>query len=197
MYHLPEGYQQRLDNAFFDDTPLTDQWQKEVYLLARDVCAREDLTTVFDLGCGSGYKLMTNLGHLKTTGMDLPPTVAFLKKKWPQRDWRTPDQAVPSPVDMVVCSDVLEHMPNPDILMRRIVEASPKYIVLSTPERIVRNGPPLGPPNHAPHCHEWSMDEFKAYVEDWFQIELGPYISGPLDGSHCPCTQTVLCKPKA
>lgn len=196
MYHLPEGYQQRLDNDFFDDTPFTDEWQKEVYQLAREIANREHLRTILDLGCGSGYKLVTYLGEFTTIGVDLPPTVEFLRKKWPERTWLTSDLVTPLSADMVVCADVLEHMPDPDVMMRFIVQCAPRWIVLSTPERDTRQGPPLGPPYHAPHCREWNLTEFAAYVSDWFQIERGPYISGPFSGIHCPCTQTVLCRPR-
>jgi hypothetical protein len=179
MYHLPEGYNQRLDNDPWDDTSQEDEWQKEVYLLARDICKKEGFKTVCDLGCGSGFKLVNYLGEFDTIGIEVPATVEFLKSKYPDRRWVDDDTLVPPYADMLICADVLEHVPNPDSIMGFIRDAHPLKIILSTPERDIRNEPTLGPPGHTCHCREWNMAEFKAYVEDWFKVETGPYIFGP------------------
>jgi hypothetical protein len=47
----------------------------------------EGLSTVYDVGCGSGYKLMNYLGKFKAVGFDLPKTVKFLNEKYPDRRW--------------------------------------------------------------------------------------------------------------
>ena len=35
-------------------------------------------STVYDIGCGSGFKLIKYLGHYETVGFDVEPTVSFL-----------------------------------------------------------------------------------------------------------------------
>ncbi len=186
LYRLPDGYQQRLIPDFWDDRNFQDQWQREVYLLAADVAEQRQLKTVLDIGCGSGFKLITYLGHLHTTGIDLPPTVQWLYEKYPDRRWEVAEYETPIHADLIICADVLEHLPNPDLMMRFIQECQPRYIVFSTPDRESRNEPPLGPPSHKPHCHEWSQLEFVAYVNDWFPVILYASMSAP----H---TQCVLC----
>src|SRR6187200_254103 len=57
-YCIKDGYTSRLNNRFFDDTPLTDEWQNEVYAKARQLANDHDLQTVLDIGTGSGFKLL-------------------------------------------------------------------------------------------------------------------------------------------
>lgn len=189
-YHLPDGYIERLDNPEWDDTENTDEWQLEVYLLAKKLCIDNGYKIVCDLGCGSGYKLVTYLGEFETIGIELPKTVEYLRGKYPQRIWLDYGDDIPD-CDLVICADVIEHVRNPNEVMRFIKALFPKKIVLSTPERDVRKEPRLGPPSHWPHCREWNLEEFKAYVEDWFKIEQGPLIFGPQF-----VQQLVVCSPK-
>jgi methylase of polypeptide subunit release factors len=57
-YFIKQDYEIRPENAFFDDTPLTDEYQDEVYQHARLIADRDSLTSVCDIGCGSGFKLL-------------------------------------------------------------------------------------------------------------------------------------------
>jgi hypothetical protein len=188
-YHLPEGYNERLDPTPWDDTTFKDEWQDEVYKKAKEIFVREDLKSVWDVGCGSGFKLMKYFCDFKTIGTDLEKTVDFLNEEYPKREWTT---GVPTSADMVICADVLEHLIDPDKMMQLIGSTKPSWIVLSTPERDRRNVEPrLGPPSHWPHCREWNRAEFKAYAEDWFRIVEGPTIFGPES-----LQQMVVCRLK-
>src|SRR4051812_31372018 len=50
------AYQHRTEVSYFDDTSLTDEYQLEVYLRAAEIAHSENAKTVYDVGCGSGYK---------------------------------------------------------------------------------------------------------------------------------------------
>lgn len=74
----------------YHETPSTlnaDEWQREVYLTAANLMRSNLLRTVYDIGCGSGYKTVHYLGEFDTTGFDLERTVLFLKKTYPDRKW--------------------------------------------------------------------------------------------------------------
>ena len=156
MYSLPESYISNPENDFFDDTSLTDAYQKEVYEHARRVADRERLCRVIDIGCGSAYKLIKNFEGFDTIGIDLPPTVEWLKKTYPKRTWIESNFDTTLQVSgLVIASDVIEHLPDPDRLMafvRRLRAGG--VIVLSTPERARlkhlqtewrEQGPPVNP----------------------------------------------------
>ena len=155
--------------AYFDDTSLKDEWQNEVYLYAKNVIEQNNYKTVVDFGCGSGYKLIKYFNEYNTIGIDLPPTVSVLRKRYPDKSWR--DNLEPVDCDVFIAADVIEHMENPNILLDFIKKCNPKEIILSTPDRnlripIVSNGPP----ENIYHIREWSVGEFRNYIESQFDI---------------------------
>src|SRR6516225_6692348 len=115
-----------------DDTEYTDEWQKEVYEAAKHIMDENRLSSVYDIGCGSGYKLLKFMGNFDTTGIDLPETISVVRKRYPDRKWiDTPfDQAALTKADLVICADVIEHVSDPDALMRFIVRRAAKWIVM-------------------------------------------------------------------
>jgi SAM-dependent methyltransferase len=176
MYCIKPGYRHRNQEHFYDDTANTDNWQKEVYQYAVRVMNSQTLSTVYDIGCGSGYKLVTYLGQFETIGFDLSKTVEFLRITYPERTWFEIDvcgQGMPRS-DLVVCADVIEHVLDPDYLLGRIVEVANKYIILSTPDRDLLYSASsryfYGPPENPSHVREWTFIEFARYISKIFNI---------------------------
>lgn len=160
-------YRHRRNNEFFDATGSQESWQKEVYEAAARSAEDANATVVFDVGCGSGYKLMKYFGKLRTVGFDVEQTVTMLKQKYPGRDWRCSNftARIDEAADIVVCADVIEHIPNPDQLMEFLSRIRFRKLFLSTPERhLVYGFDQSGPPLNKAHCREWTMDELAGYV---------------------------------
>jgi len=191
-YGIRAGYRHRPDNAFFDDTPLKDEWQREVYEESARIAAGIGAGLVADVGCGSGYKLVKNFPAVRTVGFDLEPTLSFLRRTYPDREWRESSfSADVEQADLVICSDVIEHIPNPDMLMDHLVRLTRKRLVLSTPERIsVYGWDHSGPPRNPAHCREWRLDELTSYVSGWFRIEEARITN------HGQGTQMLVCSHK-
>lgn len=127
-------------------------------------------------GCGSAYKLITYLGEFDSVGFDVPETVDFLNKKYPDRKWLSvpfSDRSHP-PADLVICSDVIEHVLNPDELMNFGTALSRKWVVLSTPDRDLvypaQSWRHFGPPKNRCHIREWSKSEFADYVGGFIDV---------------------------
>jgi SAM-dependent methyltransferase len=173
QFGIKPGYRHRTANRFFDDTPLRDEWQREVYERAATYARTRKLLSVADIGCGSGFKLMKHFGEFRTIGLDLEPTVSFLRRAYPERDWRVSDlTATLEPVDVVICADVIEHIPNPDMLMRFLTRIEAQVYFVSTPERTLFYGyDHSGPPSNRGHCREWTMQELRNYLSQWFQVD--------------------------
>lgn len=169
-YGLPEGYRIREKPEYWNDTHLKDEWQREVYLMAAAIMASNGYKSVIDVGCGSGYKLVKYLGRYETMGIDMLPTVVWLREKYPSHEWRSeiPD----GKFDLVICADVIEHVLDPDSLcdtLRGLVK--PKgHILISTPDRLRPGEPPLGPSTNKSHVREWSFAEFGAYIKTRFEV---------------------------
>jgi hypothetical protein len=74
---------------------------------------------------------------------------------------------------MVIASDIIEHLENPDDLMSYIRKLRPRYIVISTPDRNLMRYPEShhGPPMNTAHIREWSFAELRAYVDQFFAVK--------------------------
>ncbi len=192
-YNIIAGYRHRRETLYFDDTGLTDEWQRDVYIEAANLMASNQFSTVYDVGCGSGYKLITYLGQYRTIGFDVPQTIAFLRKAYPTRKWISELCADGlAKADLVICADVIEHVLDPDSLLCFIAAICKRYLVISTPDRSLlypnESDLWLGPPENPHHVREWTYDEFAWYISERFDI-VSHRISSKIQG-----TQLVVCQ---
>jgi len=164
-------YEYRPSVPHYDATiPEDAPWQRKVYALAAKVAAENGLSSVLDIGCGSGEKLIEFLGHLAVCGVEVEPTLSKLRDKYPSGAWMPPDGFFLT-YDLVVCSDVIEHVDDPMTIIGSIRKASPKFIVMSTPDRLLVPGAKtLGPPVNKHHVREWTFSEFNEFVSSHFRV---------------------------
>lgn len=190
LFAIRKGYHHAHRAESFDDTGNKDEWQREVYELALHSMQREKFQAVIDVGCGSAYKLVHMLGNYETIGIEVEPTFTWLQQKYPDRKWLLFDEVDPSRLrtDLVVCSDVIEHIPNPDDLMHFLQAIHCHQLIISTPERdAVAGKNDYGPPRNTAHYREWSAAEFKKYVSGFFKIEQQVILPG------ISVTQVIKC----
>jgi 2-polyprenyl-3-methyl-5-hydroxy-6-metoxy-1,4-benzoquinol methylase len=173
LFGIKPGYHHAYKVKAFDDTGFKDEWQRSVYELAANLAAGMDKPSIIDVGCGSAYKLVHMLGQYEIAGIEVEPTYSWLKEKYPQHKWLLFDDTKPSTLkaDIIICSDVIEHIEDPDSLLDFLQDIDFKYLVLSTPERDAKLGKnDYGPPENLHHFREWNQYEFKDYVRPWFNI---------------------------
>ncbi len=175
-FEIDPRYSARNAYNHYDDQECEDEWQLEVYLHALGLMVRNNFNKVVDIGCGSGFKLKTYLSQYDTTGYELPENVSILKQKYPDHKWKTSNFVSHNSftTDVVICSDVIEHLVNPDQLLTFIQNQSFEYLVLSTPERdlVYCDDDPakFGPPKNMTHQREWNFQEFYNYVSRFFDV---------------------------
>jgi 2-polyprenyl-3-methyl-5-hydroxy-6-metoxy-1,4-benzoquinol methylase len=172
---------------------LNTAWQKEVYQLAADLSSKSNYSSIIDVGCGSGYKLVHMLGQFDTTGIEVNPAYDWLCKKYPARKWLLFDNVQPSTLkaDLIICADVIEHLDNPDDLLDFISEMDFQQLVISTPERdAVAGKNDYGPPENVSHYREWNAVEFKNYLRQWFHVKEQHIFNAK------SVTQVVICVKK-
>lgn len=186
-YCIKDGYIARLNNRYFNDTQLKDEWQKEVYEKARELADSFGLNSILDIGTGSGYKLLKYFSDKKTLGTDVRRTVVWLKQAYPDRNWTYEQKPHPG-FDLVICSDVIEHVPDPDQLLDLIQQGNPKYVVFSTPDRAMLTRGQDGPPGNKCHVREWTFEEFAQYIGRRFSI-IEHFISNIEQ-----CTQVIIAR---
>lgn len=193
FFSIKPGYHHARFAEQLNATQSTDEWQKEVYQLANDIASENKYTAILDVGCGSGYKLVTILGQFNTVGIEVNPTFEWLQKKYPHKSWLLFDTAQPANIktDMVICADVIEHIVNPDDLLDFISEIDFKQLVISTPERdAVAGKNDYGPPENTAHFREWNAIEFRNYLRQWFIIKEQKIYNTK------SVTQVVICEKK-
>jgi 2-polyprenyl-3-methyl-5-hydroxy-6-metoxy-1,4-benzoquinol methylase len=170
-----------------------DEAQKEVYLFCYDFMKKNNFKTVIDVGCGSAYKLTTILQEFNTFGIETEPCYTYLQKTYPKSKWLLSGEIEKSfklydelnNSDVVICSDVIEHIINPDTLVDYLLSLKSKYYIISTPcRKILCNNPKYsntykkswnGPPINKCHVREWTMEEFKQYISKKFNIISSHY----------------------
>jgi SAM-dependent methyltransferase len=105
-----------------------------------------DVTSTLDVGCGQG-SLLTELKmefpHLEPFGIDISTAaVELARRRVPDGEFWVMDIERDAPnkkCDLVICSEVLEHIPNDNIALRNLKGMTGKYLVISTPQGRMRN----------------------------------------------------------
>lgn len=142
---------------------------------------------LFEFGCGEGYLLR----ELKKRGTSLPHVVGIdlrqdaieearrLHPEWQFEcvnlfDWRPPREKFHT----VLASQVLEHIPNPEPVLRKLVSLADRYLVLTVPREpwfqllnFLRGRDLARLGNHPEHVNRWSKSGFEKFVSSIASIE--------------------------
>lgn len=184
-FFLPDGYRENPVNITLDhgDGHYWDEdrvrrsaiHQFAVYSWAEKIIREKNVKTVADVGCGFAAKLAWLHGRCPDVsywGIDQPHAAELCRRhygfgQWVGVDFEN-DPAVPSArADLVISSDVIEHLQNPDVLLDyyRRVCAPDGLILISTPERDRLRGLSC---RHSPnpyHVREWNREELDRYLK--------------------------------
>ena len=158
--------------------------------------SKHGYTRVLDVGCGAGFKLLTYLGQYETTGLEVGDTLTWLKENHPDRNWQESDfsRGAEFSADVVICSDVIEHLTEPDKLLKFLGEMAFKHLIISTPCRNILYHPWhrgfWGPPANECHAREWSFKEFGAFTRDYLNVVEHKITNVP------QAAQMVICEKK-
>jgi len=196
QYFIRRGYRHRKKYHHFSAIGATDQCQKEVYEIAEKVAAEYHIQSIIDVGCGSGYKLMKLFADkYEFIGIDIKSSYEHLVKNYSNFNWLDGEIVDYSTLkaDLVICSDVIEHVVDPDDLLQKIKSIQGlKMIVISTPDRLlIRNWFDYGPPKNTTHVREWNGKEFAKYIAS-HQLEIITHQMTNYNDK----TQLIVCKPR-
>lgn len=186
-FFLPAGYQQQ-PLAYSRDTESGDRvyWTQEriensriyqyhVYRWAASLITAHQLRSVLDLGCGTGLKLQEHIAPVcdDIVGIDQPAGVAAARRLGAPgifhcADLDSPTCTIDRTFDLIICSDVIEHLldPDPMIALARRLSHPRSIFLFSTPDRVRLRGRSCRASTKAEHVREWAADEFLEYLED-------------------------------
>jgi SAM-dependent methyltransferase len=155
---------------------LSSRYQWGAYVLAAELAAERRARRVVDVGCGVATKLVSCFDpeQFELIGIDQAPAVAACERlERPGRyfadDFENPSDDVRTevaPADIVISSDVIEHLLDPDVLVDylRSVVSPDGVIVITTPDRLSLCGD-VDYPSNVAHVREWSRPELTRYLE--------------------------------
>jgi len=130
--------------------------------------------SVLDVGCGEGFtlnKLSENKIGKIYEGIDYSrEAIAIGKKLYPNLDLKQGDvYKLPykdESFDLVICSEVLEHLEEPEKGLRELIRVSKKYLLLSVPNEplfyffnYTQWGKDIG------HINKWTFLGFKRFIQ--------------------------------
>lgn len=184
-FHLPVGYRTNppasadRDGTSYWELGLTHndvRYQVPVYRLAAKRARTLRPALVMDIGCGSGDKLNEFFGKSPygVVGVDQESAIQLARARFDRVEWLSGDLdseefwttlSTYEP-DLVICSDVIEHLVDPLGLLRRLNNViGDGLLVLSTPDRSRLDSDPLGPPGNPRHIREWTAEELSRLLE--------------------------------
>lgn len=178
-YCLPRSYISRPQAKYYVDTAVKTRgeiWQPKVYAYARALARAHQLTHIVDIGCGTGQKLAELSPEFQIAGIDFGSNLDTCRKKFPHGSWFSADFENDSPLPVpesilprcvLICSDVIEHLVRPEILLGNLLALLDRapFLVLSTPDRTMSGRGGFGsPPANPHHVREWTFSELKRFL---------------------------------
>jgi SAM-dependent methyltransferase len=176
-HFLPFGYVARTEQVLYNDTPGNFIYQPYVYELALHLAKGSNIKWIIDIGCGSAGKLAPLAKHFSIIGIDSKVGIEMARQTIPEAELLVHDLESGLPYlteeilnnALVICSDVIEHLKNPEVLMGNLAELSRKvpFLIISTPDRDrARGWLDNGPPANTAHVMEWNGTEFVRFMHD-------------------------------
>jgi SAM-dependent methyltransferase/CTP:molybdopterin cytidylyltransferase MocA len=152
--------------------------QAPIYKLAARLARTKGLVPVIDIGCGSGHNLVRYVGRVTNdfVGFDEPNGISIARQSFPNRTW-VADDLDDEPFwddvsclkpQLVLCSDLVERVPDPRRLLSGIRHAVSDggLALISTSDRSrLQPEATMGPPSNPRHIREWCAEEFSLLLE--------------------------------
>jgi len=185
-YFIKEGYvENECSTTFEGETPGT-YWNEKrislnatsriyVYHFVRELMEKRNLLRYLDLGCGPALKAKNIIWPITKdiTLIDQPSLRGIVGKSFPEADFigldlERDDFQSEIPFDIIVSSDVIEHLSDPNNYLRIIKKnlSEDGIAVLTTPDRDRLMGKTCMRSGNASHVREWNSDEFREYLQD-------------------------------
>ncbi len=138
------GYDQGWENKW-DDMKKYGPFSRHLRRLIKGLIAPLTFTTVLDVGCGQGSlldELRDRFPHIQPSGMDLSgKAIELARTRVPQGKFQVADLVFEPPegkFDLVICSEVLEHLPDDLRAIRNLAKMTGRYLVVSAPQGCMR-----------------------------------------------------------
>lgn len=151
--------------------------QIPVYQKALEIAQKNGLKKILDIGCGSAVKLNRLFdSSFELYGVDQEAAIEYCRQHYKRGQYFVDNFEQPSfslkrnlqYADLIICSDVIEHLADPGKLLSYIKHFwGPKtFLVISTPDRVSLGRRSALKPLNVWHIREWSKEEFSDYLQE-------------------------------
>lgn len=179
------GFDSSKHAKYYSKNPVSKYLVGNFYKNISELLCAVEYNSLIDLGCGEGFLLQSNEDIVKNKqcyAMDLDPDeVKDAKINLPFCDvFEGSIYSVPRNdefVELVICTEVLEHLHDPESALKEIHRLTSKYAILSVPReplwRILNmsRGKYWSEWGNTPdHRNHWSTRQFKQFVEKYFDV---------------------------
>lgn len=187
-FFIPTGYRPNEVNVTLDEVSGAVYWDEEriarsaryqwrAYELAAELAAQRGARRIVDVGCGVATKLVRcfDPNRFELIGVDQAPAISACEAlgrpgRYFADDFERPSATVSEQIgeaDLVISSDVIEHLLDPDPLVDylRSIVARDGVVVITTPDRTSLCGVDADRPSNVAHVREWASDELLRYLE--------------------------------
>lgn len=186
-YFIKDGYEINKLNITNDKVSDTNYWNLErnlaaemyqfpVYEFVNNFIKKHKIRKVMDIGCGVGRKLVylnKENPSVKIIGIDQEDPIKYCKNTYDFGEWYADDfenTKLSKEINskLIVSSDVIEHLINPDLLLDYIKSRldSDGIVILSTPERDLLRGKDCNYSPNKHHIREWNYMEIEEYLKN-------------------------------
>lgn len=155
---------------------LIDNFYNQVYRLLKPL----KLNSILDVGCGEGITLskfeQEGIGK-KLYGIDYSDDALTIGKKiYPHLNLKRGDiydiKEGDASFDLVMATEVLEHLDDPQKALKELIRVSKKYVMLSVPNEpffiganLLRGKYLKGFGNHPEHINHWTLLSFRKFLQ--------------------------------
>lgn len=163
------------------------RFNRELVRVVRELAPTE----ILDVGCGEGY----TLGALRAGGITCPMSgidfsaeaIELAKKRVPDATFQVEDALVVAEAgrkyDLVIMTEVLEHIPSPERMLPVLETIAKRYVVTSVPWEpffrglnFLRGKHVLAFGNDPEHINHWGRSSFLTFMSQRFAIRQAPMV---------------------
>ncbi|MDD3247365.1 MAG: class I SAM-dependent methyltransferase [Methanosarcina sp.] len=149
--------------------------------LSETIAPLEDLNSIIDIGCGEGF-IINCLNRPDITGVDISKkALNIAKRKNPECNFCTGSvydlSFKKNSFDLVLATEVLEHLENPEKALQEIKRISKNYCLFSVPNEpyfrtmnLLRGKNLTRFGNDIEHVQNWSSREFVKLAKTYFDV---------------------------
>lgn len=167
---------------FQTGNPIVHRLINRFYAKVIDRFVAEPVENLLDAGCGEGMTLYRIGNHLPSnvTGFDInPDCVSYTKNLFPEAKITVQDIFnLPYDArnfDLVICLEVFEHLPNPELALKALKRVANKRLIFSVPHEpwfqlgsLCRGKYLKSFGNHPEHINHWSPRGFDRFLKQEF-----------------------------